>query len=77
MVEPEEESPNRSTPPPLPSGAPPPQAGEERDGATPQEPSDGLERLMKAEGDIIAPKSPDGLEDSKMVEPGGIEPPTS
>ena len=34
-------------------------------GATLQKLSDGLERLTPGEGEVVAPESPDGLEDGK------------
>ncbi len=67
---------NRRTPPPLPSGAPPPQAGEETNLATRHELRDGLERSMKAEGAVIAPDRTDVREDREMVGGDGFEPPT-
>ncbi len=61
--------------PPLPSGAPPPQAEEENQHPTPQELSDGLERLMMAEGADIAPDRTEVREDGKMAPAEGLEPP--
>ena len=62
--------------PPSASRTPPPQAGEETDHAALYEPSDGLERPMKAEGAVIAPDRADAREYKKMVGGDGFEPPT-
>ena len=75
MVRVEGPASNRLLPPPLRSGAPPPQAGEENQHALLQELSDGLERLMKAEGAVIAPDRTDVREDMEKVVPAaGLEP---